>query len=232
MSELAKKMATYDDLYGIPDNMVGEIIDGELIASPRPPPGHQHATAVLSNIIGPFYDRLGRGGGPGGWVFLYEVEIKLGENILVPDFAGWKAERFPAEVDHNWIPVAPDWICEFLSRFDQGGKSRPHHLETCGNACFEYFSELFARKLIHHRPGVKNPGRMDKSAKIPHPQRLLDKRLRNLGRRGGAGQKFDPRARPCALFSDLFQSFPAPSIQHKPRPLFRQRQRQRPSYSP
>ncbi|MDR3554585.1 MAG: Uma2 family endonuclease [Syntrophobacteraceae bacterium] len=115
MSELAKKMAAYDDLYDIPDNMVGEIIDGELIASPRPAPGHQHATTALSNIIGPFYDRLGRGGGPGGWVFLYEVEIKLGENILVPDLAGWKAERFPAEVEHNWIPVAPDWICEFLS---------------------------------------------------------------------------------------------------------------------
>jgi Uma2 family endonuclease len=115
MSELAKKMATYDDLYDIPDNMVGEIINGELIASPRPAPRHQRATTVLSNIIGPFYDRLGQGGGPGGWVFLYEVEIKLGENILVPDLAGWKEERFPAIVEHNWIPIAPDWVCEFLS---------------------------------------------------------------------------------------------------------------------
>lgn len=115
MSELAKKIATYDDLYGIPDTMVGEIIGGELIASPRPAPGHQHATTVLSYLIGSLYGRFGRAGGPGGWVFLYEVEIKLGENILVPDLAGWKVERFPAEVEHNWIPVAPDWICEFLS---------------------------------------------------------------------------------------------------------------------
>lgn len=115
MSELAKKSATYEDLYKIPDNMIGEIIDGELIATPRPAPKHVRATTVLSNIIGPSYDRSGEGGGPGGWIFLYEVEIKLGEHILVPDLAGWKQERFPTEIEHNWIPVAPDWICEFLS---------------------------------------------------------------------------------------------------------------------
>ena len=31
MAELAKKKATYEDLYDIPENMIGEIIDGELI---------------------------------------------------------------------------------------------------------------------------------------------------------------------------------------------------------
>ena len=115
MSEPAKKSATYEDLFEIPDNVIGEIIDGQLIASPRPAPRYAHATTVLSNIIGPHYGRFGEGGGPGGWVFLYEVEIKLGENILVPDLAGWKMERFPAEVEHNWIPVVPDWVCEILS---------------------------------------------------------------------------------------------------------------------
>ena len=34
---------------------------------------------------------------------------------MVPDLAGWKKERFPVEEDHNWISVAPDWICEILS---------------------------------------------------------------------------------------------------------------------
>jgi hypothetical protein len=28
MGELAKKKATYEDLYGIPENMTGEIIEG------------------------------------------------------------------------------------------------------------------------------------------------------------------------------------------------------------
>lgn len=116
MSELAKKKnATYEDLYDIPDNWIGEIIDGELVASPRPAPGHSRVATVLGNLIGLHYDHLGRGGGPGGWIFFYEVEVKLGEHLLVPDFAGWKRERFPTELRDNWIPVAPDWVCEILS---------------------------------------------------------------------------------------------------------------------
>jgi len=34
---------------------------------------------------------------------------------LVPDLAGWKRERMPVEEPHNWISVAPDWVCEVLS---------------------------------------------------------------------------------------------------------------------
>jgi Uma2 family endonuclease len=115
MSQPAKQNPTYEDLYAIPDNMVGEIIDGDLIASPRPAPRHAHAAVVLWGIIIPSYNRSGAGGGPGGWIFLDGVEIKLGENILVPDLAGWKQERFPTEIEHNWIAVAPDWICDILS---------------------------------------------------------------------------------------------------------------------
>ncbi|MGV8075148.1 MAG: hypothetical protein AB2L11_11400 [Syntrophobacteraceae bacterium] len=36
MSELSKKRAVYEDLFEIPANMTGEIIDGELIVTPRP----------------------------------------------------------------------------------------------------------------------------------------------------------------------------------------------------
>ncbi len=59
--------------------------------------------------------QFGREGGPGGWIFAIEPEIGLGEDILVPGLAGWKRERFPVEEDHNWISVAPDWVCEILS---------------------------------------------------------------------------------------------------------------------
>ncbi len=48
-------------------------------------------------------------------MILVEPEIGFGEDILVPDLAGWKAERFPRSEDHNWISVAPDWACEVLS---------------------------------------------------------------------------------------------------------------------
>ena len=42
-------------------------------------------------------------------------EVRLGKHTLVPDLAGWRKERFPRSEDHNWISVAPDWVCEILS---------------------------------------------------------------------------------------------------------------------
>jgi Uma2 family endonuclease len=59
--------------------------------------------------------RFGRGGGPGGWIILIEPEVMLGENLLVPDLAGWRQERLPAPPTDNWTTVAPDWVCEILS---------------------------------------------------------------------------------------------------------------------
>jgi|SRR5208283_638169 len=114
MAEMAKKMATYEDLYDVPDNMIGEIIGGELIVTPRPSRRHGYTTFALGNEIGPPY-QFGRSGGPGGWVFIFEPEIGLEEHVLVPDLAGWKEQRYPDEESHNWISVAPDWICEVLS---------------------------------------------------------------------------------------------------------------------
>ncbi len=114
MSELAKKKATYGDLYTIPENAIGEIINGELIVTPRPSRRHVSAASSLGYKIGPPY-QFGESGGPGGWIILIEPEIGLGEHTLVPDLAGWKRERFPVEEDHNWISVAPNWVCEILS---------------------------------------------------------------------------------------------------------------------
>jgi len=94
MSEIAKKKATYEDLYTIPDNMTGEIINGELIVTPRPSRRHVSAASSLGYKIGPSY-QFGEGGGPGGWIILIEPEIGLGEQTVVPDLAGWKRERFP-----------------------------------------------------------------------------------------------------------------------------------------
>jgi Uma2 family endonuclease len=114
MSEPAKRKATYEDLFNIPENMTGEIINGELIVTPRPSRKHIYTASRLDKEIGPAYE-LGRGG-PGGWIILIEPEIKLGgEHVMVPDLAGWKKERFPKEEPYNWISVAPDWVCEILS---------------------------------------------------------------------------------------------------------------------
>ncbi len=75
MAQVAEKKATYDDLYHIADNMIGEIIDGELITTPRPAARHSHAASALGFELGPPF-QIGRNG-PGVWVILYEIEIML-----------------------------------------------------------------------------------------------------------------------------------------------------------
>lgn len=114
MRQAVKQTAVYEDLYAIPDNMTGEIINGELIVTPRPSVKHANAAFALSGHLAPPYS-FGWGGGPGGWVILYEPEIMLGDELLVPDFAGWRKERFPGVPKENWVSVSPDWVCEILS---------------------------------------------------------------------------------------------------------------------
>ena len=108
-----ERKATYADLFSIPENTTGEIIDGELIVTPKPSPRHSNASALLTATLVPPY-RKGMGG-PGGWMILSEVEIMLGDNLLVPDISGWRMERFPGFPKENWISVPPDWVCEILS---------------------------------------------------------------------------------------------------------------------
>lgn len=110
---MGRKLATYADLEALPTNMVGELIAGELYASPRLAAPHAVAASRLGGeLIGPF-DR-GRGG-PGGWILLYEPELHLGEDVLVPDFCGWRRERMPKPPRTAAFTLAPDWLCEVLS---------------------------------------------------------------------------------------------------------------------
>ncbi len=113
MPTTANKQARYKDLFDLPENMIGEIIDGEIVATPRPSPRHGRTASDLTIEIGSAY-RFGRGG-PGGWWILGEVEVRLDESILVPDIAGWRRERLPDLPETNWIEVRPDWVCEVLS---------------------------------------------------------------------------------------------------------------------
>jgi hypothetical protein len=89
MSRAARRTATYADIEALPDNVIGEIIDGELVASPRPGPAHGVAAiAIGGDVNGSF----GGGGsddrGPGGWWILGEPELHLEGHVLVPDLAG------------------------------------------------------------------------------------------------------------------------------------------------
>jgi Uma2 family endonuclease len=112
-SDRARRPATYDDLLKVPDTLVAEILDGELHVTPRPAPKHADAGSGLGGALrGPF-DR-GRGG-PGGWRILFEPELHLNADVLVPDLAGWRRTRLPVLPDEAFFSIAPDWACEVLS---------------------------------------------------------------------------------------------------------------------
>lgn len=114
MKAFRKHPATYADLQALPEHLVGELIEGELIASPRPAVPHAKVSAVLtSELLGPF--QHGRRGGPGGWWILAEPELHLGAQVLVPDLAGWRRETLAELPDAAFISVAPQWVCEVLS---------------------------------------------------------------------------------------------------------------------
>ena len=108
----AERFATYEDLFGLPETLVGEIINGRLVTHPRPAPKHAIAYSCLGDeLVGPYHK--GRGG-PGGWWILDEPEIHLMGDILVPDIAGWRRERMPKPPETAWFDLAPDWLCEIL----------------------------------------------------------------------------------------------------------------------
>lgn len=105
--------ATYADVEAAPENLVAEIIDGELMTHPRPSWRHSAAATALSAKLGPPFQH-GKDG-PGGWVFFIETEIMFGEDLLVPDICGWRVENFPGEPERNYFTSSPDWLCEILS---------------------------------------------------------------------------------------------------------------------
>ncbi len=120
------KRATYEDVLNAPENKVAEILDGELVLSPRPAPRHATAHSALHALLHTPFDQ-GRGG-PGGWRILVEPELHLGEDVVVPDIAAWRRERMPELPDTAWFELRPDWVCEILSpsteRIDRGRKLR------------------------------------------------------------------------------------------------------------
>jgi len=105
--------ASYSDLLALPDHVVGEIVNDELTVTPRPSPVHARAASRLGMKLGGPFD-LGDGG-PGGWWILDEPEVHLGQDVVVPDLAGWRRQRMPRLPEGPWLDLAPDWLCEILS---------------------------------------------------------------------------------------------------------------------
>lgn len=132
MATPAKRRASYEDVLRAPGNMVAEVVDGELRLSPRPGKPHAAATTALGEELGPPFKR-GRGG-PGGWIILFEPELHLGTDILVPDLAGWRRARMGTLVaDEPFFTLPPDWVAEVVSprteKYDRTDKLRIYSRE-------------------------------------------------------------------------------------------------------
>ncbi|HZI07657.1 MAG TPA: Uma2 family endonuclease [Archangium sp.] len=150
-----KRPATYEDIEALPIGWVGEIIDDELWAFPRPAAWHTRAASRLIMLLRGF--DVGQGG-PGGWWILVEPELHFGKQVLVPDLAGWRRERAPGllERDEPFFDVAPDWVCEVLSpstaALDRGRKLEVYHQEGVSHA---WLVDPRAHTLEVYRRGKK-----------------------------------------------------------------------------
>ena len=133
-----RRRATYEDLCKVPDHLVAEIIDGELFTSPRPALPHALAASMISSAL--IVSFGGSAEGPtarGGWWILYEPELHLEQDVLVPDLAGWRRERLPAIPDAPALTLSPDWACEIVSpstgALDRGRKMQVYARERVGH---------------------------------------------------------------------------------------------------
>ena len=111
MAGAGDRRVTYEDILALPEHVTGEIIGGALYTSPGPAGPHVFVASELRAEL-----RRGRGGGLGEWFILFKPELHFGDEILVPDIAGWRRERLPLEARKGaFFTIAPDWVCEVQS---------------------------------------------------------------------------------------------------------------------
>lgn len=115
MTQTRIDQATYSVLNSLPLGWVGEIVEEELIASPRPLAAQTRAAFMLGVELGEQLDH--RRGGSGRWCFLRAPELHLGRDVMVPELAGWRRDRVtaPPEPGAPFLTLTPDWVCEVVS---------------------------------------------------------------------------------------------------------------------
>ena len=119
MSKLSKpaRRPTYADIEALPPGVNGEILAGELVASPRPAGTHIRSASVLGALLLTHFDAALSGAG--GWWIADEPELSLAADPdfdpVIPDIAGWRLETLPKHYRAAQMHVAPDWVCEVVS---------------------------------------------------------------------------------------------------------------------
>src|SRR5436309_9747492 len=81
-----RRRATYADLLEVPEHLVAEIIDGELLTSPRPASPHAPAASGSGSAL---FDRCngppGAAERPAGRWLVFQAERHLGDDVLATD---------------------------------------------------------------------------------------------------------------------------------------------------
>ena len=115
MTETRIDQATYSVLNALPMGWVGEIVEDELVASPRPLAAQTRAAFMLGVELREQLDQ--RRGAHGAWCFLRAPELHLERDVMVPDLAGWRRERVAEPLDPGapFLTLTPDWVCEVVS---------------------------------------------------------------------------------------------------------------------
>ena len=144
--ETQPRKATYQDVLDAPPHMVAEVLAGILHAQPRPASPHGFASSGIGAKISPPF---GYGdGGPGGWWIIFEPELHLCDDIVVPNVAGWRRGNMPEFPRAPFFTVPPDWVCEVLSpstrRIDQKEKRTIYARE---GVCHLWFVDPDAKML-------------------------------------------------------------------------------------
>jgi Uma2 family endonuclease len=183
---LTARAPTYTDIEALPPHVVGEILGGELVVSPRPSIPHARAGSRLGMLLGTPFE-LGIGG-PGGWYILDEPELSLGVDPrydpVVPDLAGWRTETLPSLPLTAQAKVVPDWVCEVSS------PSTQRH-------------DRILKLPFYGRAGVRHAWLLDPLAQTLEVYRLVDDHWLLAGSYGGdetvRAEPFDAVELPLAL---------------------------------
>lgn len=144
----AIRRATYEDLLAAPEHQTAELIDGRLYLQARPRVRHAQFVGSLHGAL------MAQHGDDqpvdAQWVILSDVELHFGDDVLVPDMAGWVASRYPyleGDEDPQGIVVSPDWVLEVLSP-STASKDRTKKLP------------------VYHREGVRHVWLFDPAATV------------------------------------------------------------------
>ena len=148
MPVTTRRPATYEDVLGAPDHRVAEVLDGELVTSPRPGSPHAYAAGKIFRDVNTRFDGPAGGDGGGGWWILFEPELHLARDIVVPDLGGWTHTRMPAFPNVPFFELPPDWVCEVASpstaRLDRASKLSVYAREGVGHV---WLVDALARTL-------------------------------------------------------------------------------------